>query len=622
MKPSLAFLGICAVVTTAALCAGGESPQIIVDPNILVSRDGDFPHFEYMVAANPLDASNLVGASMGIPEPGGLIATMTYFSHDRGQTWKVGKFFDQDVEAEGFGSGDPQVAFGPNGTAYFAVLRGDSQLYFYRSRDGGRTWLKPVDLYTCDHEQIAVDTTASDFRGDIYLWGLHGDGLVFFRSNDDGRTFSQPVKLVHSSGVQTTQPVILLDGTLILPYIEWGASFGSTRAFKFIASFDGGLSFSPQREVAIQHVPFAKLTVDLRQRMSLNPADPNTPRLGGIFDWPVTPQLAASPDSTRRNSSLYATWADTGQGNSRLLFSSSVDGGKSWTNPALVSPDVPRNVYQYQQMMAVNNAGIVGVEWFDTRRSAHQDSYDLYFTASMDGGKTFLPARCITSQSSLPASIQHFIPYVSALSRESDSNHLQFGLPFGQRVAGGDYIGLTTDANGVFHPLWPDSRSGPMQVWTTQIRVGKIALVDAVTVKNTPRIIDPKGLQFVLDPIRYDSSTGELVLPVRVINRTSHNLYAPLTVALKSIELAQPTLGDAGFVPPQILNAANGKKDAGATFDYSAALGDRRLLEPGEVSEAVPWKLRMRDPGQGEFLIEAETSAVYGERKGSPTDGE
>ncbi len=38
---------------------------------------------------------------------------------------------------------------------------------------------------------------------------------------------------------------------------------------------------------------------------------------------------------------------------------------------------------------------------------------------------------------------------------------------------GGDYIGMTADADGVFHPLWADGRSGTYQLYTSAVRVRK-----------------------------------------------------------------------------------------------------------------------------------------------------
>ena len=45
-----------------------------------------------------------------------------------------------------------------------------------------------------------------------------------------------------------------------------------------------------------------------------------------------------------------------------------------------------------------------------------------------------------------------------------------------KHLNGGDTAGLAADANGVFHLLWIDNRTGVHQVWTTTVKVrGKVA---------------------------------------------------------------------------------------------------------------------------------------------------
>jgi len=35
---------------------------------------------------------------------------------------------------------------------------------------------------------------------------------------------------------------------------------------------------------------------------------------------------------------------------------------------------------------------------------------------------------------------------------------------------GGDYVGLAADGDGVFHPVWTDTRSGKFRVYTAAVR--------------------------------------------------------------------------------------------------------------------------------------------------------
>jgi len=49
---------------------------------------------------------------------------------------------------------------------------------------------------------------------------------------------------------------------------------------------------------------------------------------------------------------------------------------------------------------------------------------------------------------------------------------------------------------------------------------------------------------------------------------------------------------------PAILNASNGKSGEGAVFDYSAALGNLESLEPGAMTDAVVWRIRVEGPSK------------------------
>ena len=159
-----------------------------------------------MVAANPRNGKNLVGAAITEARPSGGQACRTYASDDGGSSWNASEFREQ-IE---FGGGDPQVAITPAGTALFTALafvkddKGQDRagLYVYRSEDGGRSWKPPADLgYSYDHEQIAVDRTFGKYAGRVYIGVLH-DYPVYrvgvFRSgctcaNADGRTPLRPM---------------------------------------------------------------------------------------------------------------------------------------------------------------------------------------------------------------------------------------------------------------------------------------------------------------------------------------------------------------------------------------------------------------------------------------------
>jgi hypothetical protein len=156
----------------------------------------------------------------------------------------------------------------------------------------------------------------------------------------------------------------------------------------------------------------------------------------------------------------------------------------------------------------------------------------------------------------------------------------------------GDYTGLTADAKGVFHPVWPDSRDGTFQLETARIEL----LPYAAPAMAMDTVTRPVGI--VLDPSRFDAGKRELVVPVRIRNTTADTLFEPIVATLTS--LGDTMLVRSGYMRREdvvtILNATNSKPGAGASFDFSRALGTLGFLAPGAVSGAVDVRLRVATP--------------------------
>ena len=260
----------------------------------------------------------------------------------------------------------------------------------------------------------------------------------------------------------------------------------------------------------------------------------------------------------------------------------------------MVDASAPASASQFLPAIAVNDSGVVGVMWLDTRASAADDAYDVFYSMSLDGGKTFLPAVRVSSETSRPAGPGNMRPGLGRLRYSGDTLIMDFLSGYSRWRDVGDYIGLTADANGVFHPVWPDSRNGTFQLQTSRIELLSGAPApSAVAMDSTTR---PVGI--VLDPSRFDAGKRELVVPVRIRNNTADTLFPPIVATLTSV--GDTMLVRSGYMRPEdvvtILNATNGKPGAGASFDFSDALGTLGLLAPGAVSGPVDFRLRVATP--------------------------
>jgi hypothetical protein len=584
--------------------AAPSEPKILIGPDMLVSRDGDIAHVETSVAANPRDLMNLVGAGITNTRPEGGWACKTYASIDGGETWTATSFPDQLR----WGGADPQVAFGPHGTAYFTALafvkdkngatRGG--LYFYRSKDGGMTWRKPTYLGSSyDHEVLAVDQTLGKYAGRIYLSTLYGYPIYrigVFRSDNEGRTFTGPVEAANGGGklgINTAGNILVLrDGTLFIPYIDFEfkpekAKESHTSTAWFVTSADGGITFSTPHEI---------------QTREFNPTDL---RLTTFSAAAVDNQSDAFPDR------IYVAWADSRLGSYRILFSYSSDRGNTWSSPTLVDGNVPASTKQYQPGIAINNQGVVGVTWFSTQNSNDGKEYDEYFTASVNGGSSFLPAQRVSSESSLPNGPGNLIPDPDVWKYKGGLRIILLSAS-NRWGNGGDYIGLTTDISGLFHPFWPDSRTGTFQIHTAGVRVEvPLKVTNAKDNRNREENteIPSKGqsrkqtrmkadlldsVQLIFDPGDYDVSTQTLKIPVRLKNISDQTIYGPVT--LEVVGFGSGTGDELKEFVPEILNADNGKRGVGAIFKYSELLGYSMSLESGSVSGALVWKFKLLDP--------------------------
>lgn len=587
----------------AADASPQESPRITVGPNMLVSRDGDFSHAEIGVAVNPRNSKNILGAAITASRGEGGYACKTYASTDGGGSWFDSSFPEQ-ME---FGGGDPQVGFGLHGTAYFTALafvkddignvRGG--LFFYRSEDGGKHWLRAANLgYSYDHEVMTVDHSVGKYAGRVYVSVLYGKypeyTVGIFRSDDDGRTFTGPVDAASGKsviGINTAKNIVLLsDGTLVLPYVDF--EFDEARAKKahsgslwIVTSSDGGVTFSQPIKVASEEYKMD--------------------RKGPGFQTMAA--MAVDSEGAFKDR-LYTVWTDYRAGSYRLVFSYSKDRGQTWSTPHPIVDDVPASVSQYQAELAVNKDGVLGLTWFDTRNSANHDNkeYDEYFAASVDGGETFTAPVRVSDATSVRMGKGNMALQGSEFDMKLPSGEEETRVSFisgGSRwPAGGDYMQMAVDDHGVFHPIWADARTGTFQLQTATIQVilpekngaNKTAGAAAHPAPEKVQSSLAKKVELVFDTTSYDPATGILDAPTRLRNISSAPIYGPITLQVTKFGSG---LGDMlKELSPTILNATNHKEGDGAVFDYSPALGTEQVLEPGALSGQIVWHLKLQDP--------------------------
>ena len=561
-----------------------QQTQISVGPNVRVSvANSTRAHTELSIAADPEDPKHLLACSIITNSEGPPKAsTIVYVTFDGGTTWTPTR-----ETSEFFKSGDPACTLGQSGSAYFvADVRTSQENPFtvvYRSSDGGRTWLPPVEMSYIERPSIVVDVSKSAYREYVYVNGWsavkdfdgtkRGFGIGLRRSVNSGRSFEPPIIRLplendrhYTNGMGNCR--ILSDSTIVCVFSQSNddspvenqvQSLRLNSKLKIITSSNGGESFSNAVTVSEYH-------------MMRRP--PGTSSLN--------PTLAVDQGDGPFKDRIYVTWADVSSGRSEISFAYSSNKGKTWSNPQSINDDQPFDFANlssgpddFMPSVAVNRDGVVGVLWYDRRESTDNLGWHARFTASLDGGETFLPSVKVSeAPAKFDADTRWPVFYWRAVSGGGSSSlpgsTLNLNLEImGQLFNGGDYGGIAADAAGVFHPLWADNRTGLHQLWTAAVSVKGVA-------KANPEL---NGLEDVtekvtLDILRaeYERKSDLLIVDVRLTNTSKHNLRGPFkarVVGLKS---------DVGG---QVAITSQSKREGvGALLNFSEATAS--TLQPGE----------------------------------------
>ena len=567
-----------------------QKARIMVGPNVLVSRKRDGNLAETLVAADPTNAKNLLGTGIVVRTNHALGGQETrgFYSRDGGYSW-TDIVFPETAE---FGGGDPLVAYGRTGTGYFVTLWDGSgikqrEILIYRSEDGGLTWATPAHLVgPYDHPVIVVDHTFGIFAGNVYISTMYERGHEYadahvgvFRSTDDGRSWIGPVEVANNHNipgrrVQVGDPALFTDGELFVPFVDFpydptsGATLESRERVKynywFVTSKDGGATFTSPQRFALEG--------------------------GGEIQGPLSTSAFFAIDNSDgpfRNR-VYIVWPNRWfapglpSTKARFLISHSSDRGKTWSKPKVVSAGLSGVGDQFIQSIAVNNEGTVAVSWYDTCDTpVGKDDVliNRYFTASIDGGETFIPAVRVSSAPTDRATVRRNL--VGAKASGTVISFLNGGWWLGE------YLGLTSDKEGTFHSFWIDGRTGSYQIWAARIRVERAELLQAqtATVLDLVEADVSDRVEAFLEPIRESLLAGTVELPIRLKNKSDRPIYGPIKVEVVSLLRADGSIN--------ILNASNAKSGLGALFDYSRALGDFDSLPSGAISEGVVWRFRV-----------------------------
>jgi len=582
------------VLLTSIAPAVDKSSPISVGPNVRISTaNSDRAHWETRIAADPEHAGALLACSFIHSTKDNTFHTVVYRSADSGNSWQP----SLESDAGDF-TGDPDCIFGVDGSALFATLplhyEADlpHETRVYRSSDGGQHWEKPVSLPFVDREYLAVDRTSGSRHGQVYMQGnrfratVDGDErIVFslFRSSDRGATFKEPVELI-SDGEHMPfgngSSEVLSDGTYVAIFAEWDDRKKLTNIqtppvsvgnIKIVRSSDGGEKFDKADVVGPWYECYSAMTLGI-------------------------PMLAADHSSGPFKDRLYAVWGDAKSGRCDVRFSYSSDKGKSWSTSVVINddpdPNDPQHIsHQSMPVIAVNKNGVVGIAWYDRRDTRDDLGWYVRFSASLDGGETFLPSVRVSNAPEVHKRDAALPIWVYAeggggypTRRRNSKVTINISTDQGES-GGGDTAGMAADAEGNFHPLWVDNRTGVLQLWTAAISVPGTALVNgAADLASMDNVTHDVMLRF--SNTKYDPAKGTISFDVHLVNTSESAIGVPLKVRAVSLRPGTGTV--------VIANADNGETGLGSVWDFTS-LVNGGMLKPGAKTGEKRLEFHVKD---------------------------
>ena len=357
---------------------------------------------------------------------------------------------------------DPWLAFGANGDLYSVSLSFDSEIPYggailvNRSTDGGRTWNDPVVVHEApepeynDRETITADpveactiyTTWTRFDQDPVM--ITTGDVVFSRSTDCGSTWTEPVVVHRSRPVGIAAQIVVSPDGALLAFFKQTRRDGEERPIWVKRSTDGGATW-PGEPTVIDGAPLSVL---------VTPDEGRNIRTAS-YDVAVD----------RQSGDLYVVWEHLfGElFPHRVAFSSSNDGGLTWSEPIRVDQTPPGSSFPLEQAVLpsveVSDDGTIGVTYYnfenDTAGSPPSET-DYWFThCHPDYTDCTVPESWNGALRLTPSSFD----YLRAPDITTGSQGLFLGDYVGLAPSGNDFVAFfsaTTDtdpANTYFVPI-------------------------------------------------------------------------------------------------------------------------------------------------------------------------
>jgi hypothetical protein len=307
--------------------------------------------------------------------------TITSNFRQAGYAWSIdgGRTWTASVLDPGVFRSDPVLDFDATGVFYYSSLQTDFTVDVYTSLDHGASWLAPVDAFGGDKQWLGVDRTSGIGAGHLYqFWnvfaGCCGD-RIFTRSTDGAVSFEEPILMnpTPRRGALTVGP----DGTAYFA----GMDPSDASVFYAVRSADA--------QNAAVTPTFQSASVDLGGSLVRPVNDFGWPNPNGLNG-----QVWVAADHSLGPTAGYVyelcSVDPSGSDPMDVRFARSQNGGVTWSPSKRVNDDpLSAGSFQWFGTMAVAPGGRIDVVWNDTRDTGVPNESALFYSSSTDGGTTW-----------------------------------------------------------------------------------------------------------------------------------------------------------------------------------------------------------------------------------------
>lgn len=400
-----------------------DRASAIVGTNITIrSEFKNLPLVEPHISAHPGNNNHLLVAAMVVTDinnPYESCRLSSFVSVDNGETWQETQHDWWDY--------DPWTAILPDGNTVMSWIgtpgkfKDEYPIQFFLSKDGGISWEEDVQTLEggYDGTKVTALNNAFYFTTVRFREDMGADVVLCERVGNE--VFTE-VAVIDGKGERLNfcEPAILTSGKVIVP----ASNFLKTL---WVQIYD----------------PLTKQLSNVKEV---------TTKPGGAKGY-MRLIADANNSSPFKNHVYFVRALGAEQKYEGIWLNISTDGGLTWQPDTRI--DLFTEPFKSKAMAvsaAVNKNGVLGISWVDSQHDETQQKHDLYFTLSLDGGKSFQKPIRITDISSDPKT-----------PANADVANKFF--------AGGHYLGLAAKQDGSFQLAWSDSRSGIFELQTCNVKV-------------------------------------------------------------------------------------------------------------------------------------------------------